>query len=307
MVIIIDGNQLACRCYFTYLKNNNRLMTTRGKRTELIYGFLASFRKIVRTYKDQNPVSNIQSSTFFLTWDGGNDKRKAIYPQYKSGRAAFETAFYEQLDELRQIIKFLGIKQYHLKGVEADDLIGTLTIKARRKGKIVLIISSDHDFEQLISKHVKVLHPLANNLLKDYQWVLDNYGISPDRLVEVMSLTGDPTDHIPGIEKIGDKTAASLILANGTLDDMLLNIDNLKILNRKKEIVEAKLEIKQKIKDGIEGIKLARKLVQIECNLDIEPDFENQPKDFASLQTKYEQLEFNEYIEGFRQWEEVFG
>jgi DNA polymerase-1 len=300
MVIIIDGNQLACRCYFTYLKNNNKLMTTHGKRTELIYGFLASFRKIVRTYKDP-------TSTFFLTWDGGNDKRKAIYPQYKSGRAPFETAFYEQLDELRQIVKFLGIKQYHLKSVEADDLIGTLTVKARRKGKLVLIISSDHDFEQLISKHVKVLHPLANNLLKDYQWVLDNYGIAPDRLVEVMSLTGDPTDHIPGIEKIGDKTAASLILANDSLDNLILNVDVLKILNRKKEVVEAKPELKQKIKDAIEGIKLARQLVQIQCDLDIEPDFEIQPKDFKLLQTKYEQLEFNEYLEGFRQWEEVFG
>lgn len=299
MVTIIDGNQLACRCYFSYIKKNNKLMTTYGKRTECIYGFLGSFRKIVRTYKDD-------MSTFFLTWDGGNDKRKSIYPNYKAGRKDFEVAFYEQLDELRKIIALLGVKQYHFESVEADDLIGTLTVKSRKKGKNVLIVSSDHDFEQLISKHVKVLHPLGDDLIKDVDWVLETYGIMPDRLVEIMAITGDPTDYIPGIEKVGDKTAVALLLANGSLENIILNVDNLKILNRKKEIVEAKPELKEKIKNGIEGIRLARQLVQIDCNLDIEPEFNKQPKDFEQLKKEYERLEFTEYIEHFKQWEEVF-
>ena len=89
--------------------------------------------KIVRTYKDQD-------STFFLTWDGGNDRRKALYPQYKARRKKFEDAFYEQLNEIRKIIGYLGIKQYHFPAVEADDLIGTLTVKSRKKFLWLILI-----------------------------------------------------------------------------------------------------------------------------------------------------------------------
>ena len=293
MVVIIDGNQLACRCYFSLIKNNSVLTTKAGKRTELIYGFLNSFRKIIRTYKDSN---------FMLTWDGGNKKRQSIYPLYKSGRKKFEDAFYEQLVDLRTIISFIGIPQYHFKDVEADDLIGTLTIKSRKKGQKVLIISSDHDFEQLISKHVTVLHPLGNNIIKDVQFVLDNYGVLPNRLLEVMAITGDPTDAIPGIEGVGDKTAAKLILANGCLDNILKYPDDLKTMNRKGEIVDAKDKLKLKVKENLENIKLAYRLAEIDCDMEIEPVFEREKHDYGKLKENFERLEFNEFITKFETW-----
>jgi len=295
MVIIIDGNQLACRCYFSL----DKLTTKEGVRTETIYGFLMSLKKIMREYKDEY-------STVFLTWDGGNDKRKAIYPLYKSGRKPFESAFYDQLEELRDIISRLGIKQYHIKTVEADDLIGTLTLKSRKKGKNVFIVSSDHDFEQLISRHVKVLHPMGKNIIKDVQYVLDTYEISPDRLVEVMSLTGDSTDHIPGLEGVGDKTASRLIIANGCLDNVITNVDNLMIMNRKGVKVAAKDELKQQIKDNIENIKLANKLVQIDCDLDIEPDFSQQLIDFKYVFEKFKTLDFEVFCNEFESWKVTF-
>ena len=296
MVIIIDGNQLACRCYFSL----DKLTTSQGKRTELIYGFLTSFRKLVKTYQDDD-------STFFLTWDGGNDKRKAIFPAYKAGRKAFEDDFYTQLNDLRSIINFLGIKQYHLKATEADDLIGTLTHKCRKKGKKVLIVSSDHDFEQLISRHVKVLHPMGNNIIKDEQFVLDNYEITPDRLPEAMAIMGDPTDNIPGIESVGPKTASRLIVANGSLKNILENPDDLKIINKKGVISPAKDDLKQKIKAGLEGIKISYQLVKICCDLDIEPDFSKQPQDFDKLLQVFEQLEFKVFVDEFeRSWRKYF-
>jgi DNA polymerase-1 len=241
-----------------------------------------------------------------LTWDGGNAKRKSFFPSYKAGRKKFEDAFYQQLDEIRKIIKLLGIKQYYVQNVEADDIIGTLTIKSRKKGKKVLIISSDHDFEQLISRHVKVLHPMGNNLVKDVLWVNENYGIDPNRLIEVMSLTGDPSDNIPGIESVGNKTAANLILANGSLDNVILNVDSLKTLNRKGEIVDAKDDLKLKIKNNIENIKLAKRLCEIDCNLELEPDFQKQHTDFEVLQQNFEALEFEKFLQNFMQWKNVF-
>jgi DNA polymerase-1 len=295
MVIIIDGNQLACRCYFSM----DKLSNSSGKRTETIYGFLNSFRKIVREYKDENSV-------FFLTWDGGNDRRKSIFSDYKAGRKKFEDAFYEQLCEIRKIIGLLGIKQYHEKATEADDLIGTLTIKSRKKGKKVLIVSSDHDFEQLITRHVEVLHPMGKNIVKDIKFVVDNYGITPDRLVEVMSITGDPTDNIPGIESVGDKTAAKLILANGSLESILSDPRNLKILNRKGVVVEAKEDLKNKIASSIDSIRIANKLVKIYCDLDVEPDFSKQQTDFDQIQKIFEQLEFRQFLNEIDQWKKCF-
>jgi DNA polymerase-1 len=303
LVVIIDGNQLACRCYFSIItKNGHRNILTSsktGQRTETIYSFLASFRKIIRTYKEDD-------TTFFLTWDGGNDRRKAIYSQYKAGRKKFEDEFYEQLDEIRKIVKLLGIKQYHFQAVEADDLIGTLTFKSRKKGKKVLIISADHDFEQLISRHVKVLHPLANDLIKDEKFVLDNYGVKPDRLIEIMALTGDTTDNIPGIEGVGDKTASKLILANGSLAYLLNNIDNICTLNKKGQSVPVKLELQQKIKDNIENIKIAYQLVKINCDLDIEPDFLKQPVDLDSVLKIFKDLDFEQFTNDFEKWKNCF-
>jgi DNA polymerase-1 len=305
MVIIIDGNQLACRCYFAMTSkptmdgSKNILTSSSGQRTETIYSFLTAFKSLVQNYKQDD-------TTVFLTWDGGNDRRKSFFPDYKAGRKKFEDAFYEQLDEIRKIVYYLGVKQYHFKAVEADDLIGTLTTKSRKKGQKVLIVSSDHDFEQLISRHVKVLHPLANNLLKDEQFVLDTYGVPPDRLVEVMSLTGDPTDNIPGIEKVGDKTAAKLILANSSLENLITNVDSLMSFNRKGEKVPANDNLKQKIKEGIEGIRIANKLVKICCDLDVEPDFSIQPIDFESLLQTFKKLDFSQFENDFYKWKECF-
>jgi DNA polymerase-1 len=301
MIIIIDGNHLACRCYFSLNKpgNNSALTTKEGKRTELIYSFLSSFKKLVKNHKEEDTV-------FFLTWDGGNAKRREIFPQYKAGRKPFECSFYEQLDEIRNIINFLGLKQYHIRNVEADDLIGTLTIKSRKKGKKVLIISSDHDFEQLISNNVTVLHPLANDLIKDVNWVKQNYGIEPNKIVEMMALTGDPTDNIPGIDKVGEKTAVKLIIANNGLDSLLANVDNLKTLNKNNEIVNAKDDLKLKIKNSIETIKLAKQLSKINCEIEIEPDFSKPNKNIELLQQKFKELEFEQFLSNFEEWKLLF-
>jgi DNA polymerase-1 len=297
MVLIIDGNQLACRCYFSLDVLTNRA----GKRTETIYGFLNSLRKIIREYiTDKNSV-------VLLTWDGGNDRRKKIFPEYKAGRKKFENAFYEQLSELREIITGLGIKQYHEKAIEADDLIGTLTFKARKKGQKVLIISSDHDFEQLISRHVEILHPLGKNIIKNVQFVLDNYGITPDKLPEVMAITGDSTDNIPGIAGVGNKTAAKLILANGTLEKILNNVDNLKNLNKKGEIIDAKEDLKQKIKLNVNNIRISYELVKICTELDIELDLNKQKTNFDLVYEKFKILELRQFVNEFDFWKRTFG
>lgn len=299
MVVIIDGNQLACRCYFSLMASERGCLSTKdGIRTETTLSVLTSIRKLIRDYVRKG-------DSLLVTWDGGNDDREKIFPGYKAGRKPFESAFYEQLATIREILLMFGIPQYHRKGVEADDIIGTLTIKSRKQGKKVFIVSSDHDFEQLISKHVEVLHPLAHNLIKDVKYVLDKYCAYPNLVPDAMALTGDPTDNIPGIEGVGDKTAGKLVTANGSLENLLNNIDKLKNLNRKGEVIEASEVLKQKIKSNIENIKLAYKLAKINTKLDFEPEFEKKEINIEGIKSKFEELEFEGFLNEFDSWEEL--
>lgn len=302
MVVIIDGNHLACRCYFSL----DKLSNSQGKRTELIFGFLSSFKKIVEQY-------NTKENYILLTWDGGNQRRKRVFSEYKAGRKPFESAFYEQLTDLRRIIDFLGIKQYFLNETEADDLIGTLATKCRKKGQKVLIVSGDHDFEQLITRHTKVLHTPKKNMIKDEQFVSEKFSIpiericeGIERLPEIMAITGDPTDNIPGIDKVGDKTASKIVMANKNFESILEDTDNLKILNTKGEIVDAKDDIKNKIKENKEKLKISYQLVKIICDLDIELVLEKRCINQEKIKEEFEKLEFRMFLNEFDKWSRCF-
>jgi DNA polymerase-1 len=121
-----------------------------------------------------------------------------------------------------------------------------------------------------------------------------------------MALTGDPTDNIPGIEGVGDKTAGKLVTANGSLENLLNNIDNLKNLNRKGEVVEASDTLKQKIKSNIDNIKLAYKLAKINTGLDFEPEFERKEINIEGVRNKFKELEFESFLNEFDSWEKSF-
>ena len=219
MIIIIDGNHLASRCYFSI----DELKTSNGQNVNCIFGFLSSLRFTIRRFKKD-------ADNFFIAWDSrGKKKRHEIYPEYKAGRKKIPDDFYEQLKILKETVGFLGVSQFRFKSTEADDIIGSLAVKIRKHGQRVLIISGDHDFVQLVSPHVTVLCPkmgMSKEKWKDYDYVVTNYGLKPNQITELMSLTGDPSDNIPGVPKVGEKTAAKLIQANGSLDNIIKNVDD---------------------------------------------------------------------------------
>jgi DNA polymerase-1 len=129
-------------------------------------------------------------------------------------------------------------------------------------------------------------------IIKDEQFVFEKYGIHPNKLTEVMALTGDPTDNIPGVESIGDKTAVKLIIANKSLENILINPECLKNLDKNGQIVEAKESLKQKIKLNIENIKISYQLVCICCDIDIEPDFTKRQINSEALKETFKILDF---------------
>lgn len=297
MVIIIDGNHLACRNYFGI----HPLVTTYGKETQCIYGVLNSLRILFKRFKSPKTY-------FYIVWDiGGKSWRHLTYPRYKSDRSGIGGTFYDQANTVRDIVKFFDIKQYMGKDIEADDLAGSLAYKARKNGQDAIIISGDHDFEQLISSHIKVLCPKPGGMpeiLKDVEYVRKTYQqLEPNQLIEIMALTGDPSDHIDGVDGIGEKTAIALLKANKGLDNLLKNVDNLKTISRKNnEIVDASEILKNKIKSSIDMILQVKKLVTIDYRLDLDFKLERQKPDFEKLHLSFEELEFNRFLNDFEKW-----
>jgi DNA polymerase-1 len=296
VVVIIDGNHLACRSYYGI----KPLITTYGKETQCIYGVLNSLRIFYKRFKSPNTF-------FFIVWDiGGKSWRHKSYPLYKSDRAGIGGSFYEQANTIRDILKCFDINQYMQENVEADDFAGTLAFKARKKGERVLIISGDHDFEQLISSHIQVLCPKPGGkpeILKDLNYVRNTYQLEPQQLIEVMALAGDPSDHIGGIDGVGEKTAITLLKANNGLENLLKNVDNLKTISRKNnEVVDASENLKKKIKENIDTIRFVKKLVTIDLKLEIDFKLERRKPDFDKLQASFKEFEFNRFLSDIEKW-----
>jgi len=298
MVFIIDGNHLACRCFFAI----DALMTSYGKSTNAIYGFVTFLRSFIKRFGVENH--------YFIAWDSRSKTwRHELYPEYKLGRKKFPDHFYEQLDDIREIIKILGISQYKIESIEADDIIGTLTYKARKNRQRVIIVSSDHDFEQLISNNVKVLSPSlaqSKEKLKDYDFVVNKYNLEPKQLIDYMALCGDSSDNVLGIPGFGPKTVTNLLKANENLDNILINVNNLKILNKKNILIDASKNIKKKISDNLDTILLSKKLVTINCLLDIEPVFIKNTLNLGKLIVYFRKLEFMRLLNNLQNWKSVF-
>jgi len=290
MVIIIDGNHLFARCYFGV----KPLCTSSGQETQGIYGFLNSLRSFVRQFKSEE-------NYIFVGWDGGNKARRDIFPDYKANRTGFQSGYHEQIQMTQTIVKcFKLVRQYKIDDVEGDDIVATLTRKARKKGQKVIIISADHDFQQLISPHIKLLKITRSTSHEyiDVDWLMKEFSIRPDQVVDFLSLTGDNKDNIPGVPGVGNKTASKLISLNGTVDAMLADIDGIKGASDK---------IKEKIRGNINIIKLARKLVTLNENIDLFFSLENDKEnDFDALEELFEQLEFKSFIRNISQWKQDF-
>jgi DNA polymerase-1 len=298
MVVIIDGNHLACRNFFAI----DPLTTSYGKEVQCIYGFLGSLRLLVKRFKDPDTY-------FFISWDmGGKTWRHNLDINYKGNRKPLSSDFREQLIDLRAILEYFDVQQCGIREIESDDIIGTITLKVRRLGHKVMIVSGDHDFEQLISNNVSVLsaHTSNKEVMKNVEYVRETYQMEPNLLVELMSLTGDPTDNIGGIDGVGDKTAISLLKANDGLDHLLGDIDNAKFYNKHNILVDVSDKLKEKIKNSIDKIHLANKLVRINCNVDLNIELKHKKNDFEKIKEEFIKLEFNKYLEKFDKWTSDF-
>ena len=270
LLVLVDGSSYLYRAFHALPELTN----SKGHPTGAMHGVLNMLSKL----KQQYPAAN-----FAVVFDPrGPTIRSGWYKPYKANRAKMPSELSSQIAPLHEMIDALGYPRLQVDGVEADDVIGTVATRAVEEGYDVIISTGDKDFAQLVGKNISLINTMDGSFL-DEDGVQNKFGVRPDQIVDYLTLVGDAVDNIPGVPKVGPKTAVKWIKAYGTLDG----------------IIESAHEIKNKVGDNLreflEELPLSRKLVTI--IRDIEVGVEAKDLVYASVDTNkllglYEEYEF---------------
>lgn len=220
-LLLLDGHSLAYRAFYALPVEN--FSTTTGQHTNAVYGFVAMLINLLR---DEKPTH------VAVAFDVGRQTfRSQAYPQYKANRAASPEAFTGQIALIKEVLAALAIPTLELADYEADDIIATLTHQAREQGFAVLITSGDRDTFQLVDQTVTVLYPkrgVSELARMTPQAVQERYGLTPAQYPDFAALRGDPSDNLPSIPGVGEKTATKWIVDFGSLQALLDNAEQVK-------------------------------------------------------------------------------
>ncbi len=249
---LVDATAFCYRAYYGL----RGLSTSFGQPTNAIYGFINMLNKILKMERpDYLAVCfDVSRDTF----------RQKKFKEYKIQRPPMPNELSSQIPLIKEIIRAYGIAIYELEGYEADDIIATLTEKARHWGISTTIVSSDKDILQLVDKDTVVFSPYKDKgVTYNVKNVLERFGVRPEKITDVIALMGDDVDNIPGVPGIGEKTAVELIKKFGSLDNLLNNPDKID-----------KEKVKKTIKENSDKIKLNKELATLEHNLNLDSDLE---------------------------------
>lgn len=274
---LIDTSGLCYRAYYALAG----LSTSYGQPTGAVYGFINILNKILKARPDYAACCfDVSRETF----------RQKKYAQYKMQRPQMPEALVSQMQLIRQVIAAYNIVIYELAGYEADDLIASLAQKAKESHWEAVIISSDKDILQLVDEKVKVFDPKKDDegFWYDIEKVKARYGVAPERLIDIFSLSGDAADNIPGVRGIGEKTAGALIQEFGSVEGLINNVEKVQSES-----------LRQAVKDSRDTIRLNCELLRLARDLDINLDLKAlayKEPDYEALFLLFKKLEFNSLL-----------
>jgi 5'-3' exonuclease len=240
-LLLIDGHYYVYRSFHAIQSLNN----TRGEPTNAIYGFVKTVRKMLKDLRPDRAA---------IFWDEGMpEKRVLLQPAYKQQREAMPEKMIPQLEFIRAFVRPMGFKSIALPNTEADDLMGCYVLAAERDQYDTVLATNDKDLFQLVSDRVKVYstnktdlkQPKDSHALLGVAEVTEKWGVPPAGIGEVLALTGDVVDNIPGIEGIGSKTASNLIRQFGTVQNLLANLHQVSSEKVRKRLEEGRTRILQ--------------------------------------------------------------
>lgn len=215
VLLLVDGSSYLYRAFHALPELKNRA----GEPTGALYGVINMLRRLKR---------EVPADYAACVFDAkGKTFRDALYPEYKAHRPPMPDDLAAQIEPLHETIQALGWPLLVIDGVEADDVIGTLARQAEQQGLRTLISSGDKDLCQLVSPHITVVDTMANKTY-DPRGVVERFGVPPERVLDWLTLVGDAIDNVPGVDKVGPKTAARWLNAYGSLDALMAHAQEIK-------------------------------------------------------------------------------
>lgn len=274
--MLIDGHSMAFRAF--YALPTEKFTTSTGQATNAIYGFLSMLATLLH---DEQPTH------VAVAFDVGRTTfRTEMFPDYKAQRDETPPEFISQIPILKNLLAALGITTIEKPNYEADDIIATLATTAQPLGFETLIVTGDRDSLQLVNNTTTVLYPMKGvSVIHRFtpQAVQDKYGLTPEQYPDFAALRGDPSDNLPSVPKVGEKTATKWIVQYGNLTNLLNNADTIKGV------------VGTNLRERIDQVKLNRQLTEMVKNLDLThtpPELKLQPVNTETLTEDFNNLEF---------------
>lgn len=275
-IFIIDASGYLYSCYFAIRNMTN----SKGESTNALFGFIRSVLKLMKDFQPTHVVA---------VFDGPRNahKRTMMYPEYKAHRSSAPPDLPYQIAWAHEFCALLGIPHLNIPEVEADDTMGTLAAWATGRGATAYLCTSDKDMSQVVTDQVLLLNTRKDNLVTGPKEVEEIYGVPPSQMVDLLAMTGDTSDNVPGIPGIGPKTAASLLKQFGSLDNLLAHPEQ---AGAKKAAV---------ISENADKARISRKLVTLDLHVSIPKDEEfyslKQPE-LNELRAFYSKMNFNSLL-----------
>lgn len=276
-LLIVDGHSLAFRAFFALPVDS--FVNAEGQHTNGIHGFLSMFIGLLR---DQAPTHvavafDVSDHTF----------RKEEYPEYKEGRQETPSEFKGQIPLLKTALEAMNITVLEKDGFEADDILATLAKRGSEAGLDVLVCSGDRDAIQLVNDRVTLLYPSVQGVSKlkryDPEAVMERYGVTPEQYPDIAALAGEKADNLPGVPKVGEKTAVKWINQFGSLDAILEGAETIKGV------------VGQNLRDHVEDVRRNRRLNRLLDDIDVPVEIESLEVgavDEPAVRDVFSQLEF---------------
>ncbi|MBB3048588.1 DNA polymerase-1 [Litorivivens lipolytica] len=281
-LVLVDGSSYLYRAFHAL----PMLTTSSGRNSGAAKGVINMIRRLKKDYP---------KATIAVVFDAkGKTFRDDIYPEYKANRPPMPDELREQIEPIHAIIKAMGLPLLAIEGVEADDVIGTLSAQAAEAGKSVLVSTGDKDMAQLVNEHVTLVNTMTDTVM-DPAGVKEKFGLPPELIIDYLALMGDKVDNIPGVPGVGEKTALALLQNLGSLQDIYQKLDQIPELP-----IRGAKKLPEKLEAEREKAELSYELATIKLDVELPLAFDEiqqGDENADELLHWYRELEFNTWID----------
>jgi DNA polymerase-1 len=275
-LILVDGSSYLYRAF--HVPNLQRLSTADGRPTGAVYGVINMLKKLLKEYQPEHMVVVFDAK--------GKTFRNDLYKEYKANRPPMPDDLRAQIQPIHDLVDAMGLPRMVISGVEADDVIGTLAVQAAALNMDVLISTGDKDMAQLVTDKVTLINTMNNSLMTP-AGVVEKFGVRAEQIIDYLALVGDTSDNIPGVPKVGPKTAAKWLNQYASLQAVMDHADAIKG------------KVGESLRATLEQLPLSYQLATIVCDVALQEgpqDLQLREPDSERLQQIYTELEFNNWL-----------